>query len=585
MKYKLKETPIDIHSETFLEDYFRNQGISKLESFLRAPQDEDQESPFGLSYIYEGLEMLRKHVSRGSTIFLQVDSDTDGYTSSAMIYSFLKTLNPALEIHWAIHPNKEHGMVPDIVPFDVDLVIVPDAGSNQIEESEELAQRCDVLIIDHHIADVDISSEKVVVINNQTSPFFNNKNSSGAGIVYKFLEAYCKKYELGDLYKDYIDLAAVGIVADMMDSRQLDNNYIITKGLQNINNKMLKALIEKRAYSISSVDSPTKIDIAFYIAPIINGLIRFGTQEEKEDLFIGLSDNSIEGSTIHVFGKKETEEDYYQRTARKSANVKSRQDNVVNKLVPIIQEKIKREGLDKHKIIIYKTSKTNPDELPSTLTGLVAMKLVAFYKKPVLVLRPVFQGKEVSFRGSGRSLAADGFDSFKDYLWETGLVEYSSGHNLAFGTGIKEELIPALLEHADAHLANIDFGSRTKEVDFIFEQGQINAKVLRSFANLKHLYGNGISEPLFVFKLFVTENNFQGMGRNKATLKIVSGGMTFIKFFAADVVEELEALVTYGPANVEVLGRAGLNEYNGNTTLQVIIEEIKMEPIVEEVLF
>lgn len=49
---------------------------------------------------------------------------------------------------------------------------------------------------------------------------------------------------------------------------------------------MIQAILEAREYSVSSVTKPNKIDIAFYVAPIINGLIRFGTMEEKEEFLL-----------------------------------------------------------------------------------------------------------------------------------------------------------------------------------------------------------------------------------------------------------------------------------------------------------
>ena len=197
-----------------------------------------------------------------------ITSDTDGYTSSAIMYNFITRIAPDIEIDFNIHPEKEHGIIPDDVDYGYDFVIVPDAGSNQADELEELSRRADVLIIDHHIADVDVNSDRVIVVNNQTSSFFSNKSLSGAGMVYKFVQAYCETYDYGEIYKDYQDLAAIGIIADSMDSRNLDNNYLIYHGLRNIKNPLIKELLNKRAFSVSSVEKPNKIDIAFYVPPL-----------------------------------------------------------------------------------------------------------------------------------------------------------------------------------------------------------------------------------------------------------------------------------------------------------------------------
>lgn len=427
MKYKLKDTAIDIGSSTFLEDYFLNSGITKLSSFLNTPDIFDEAPADGLTNITEAVKMLMKHLDKGSSIYIPVDPDVDGFTSAAIIYQFIKEIKPSAEIWWDMPAAKEHGIKPELVDFDFDLAIIPDAGSNQLEETQELSQRMDILIIDHHIADIDVNSKRVIVVNNQMSPDFTNKNLSGSGMAYKFIQYYCEYNLLGDIYKKYVDLAAVGIVADSMDSRQLDNNFIIQQGLSNIQNRMLQSLLQRQAFSVSSVDNPTKIDIAFYIAPIINGLIRFGSMKEKENFFRALIHNDIDETYERVSRGVVKVENYYERVARESANVKAAQDRTILKLIPILQDKIERNNLHKNGMIIYTSAKKDVDEIPNTLTGLIAMRLANYYKKPVLVLRPVFMGKEVVYKGSGRAMVADGFDSFKDYLNETGLVEYAQG--------------------------------------------------------------------------------------------------------------------------------------------------------------
>jgi single-stranded-DNA-specific exonuclease len=64
------------------------------------------------------------------------------------------------------------------------LLIVPDAGSNDYDAHEMLkGQLIDTIILDHHLADK--VSEYAIVINNQLSDY-NNKDFSGVGIVWQF---------------------------------------------------------------------------------------------------------------------------------------------------------------------------------------------------------------------------------------------------------------------------------------------------------------------------------------------------------------------------------------------------------------
>ena len=67
-------------------------------------------------------------------------SDCDGYTSSAYLLNYLYYLNPEYVekyVTYRMHTGKEHGIILDTIPEQVDIVIIPDAGSNQYEEHKE----------------------------------------------------------------------------------------------------------------------------------------------------------------------------------------------------------------------------------------------------------------------------------------------------------------------------------------------------------------------------------------------------------------------------------------------------------------
>lgn len=73
MKIRLSDNPIDYLSDDPVGEYLKSLGISKVDSFLGIPMEEDQESYSSLNNLILGLEMLKKHIDRGSSIFLQVD--------------------------------------------------------------------------------------------------------------------------------------------------------------------------------------------------------------------------------------------------------------------------------------------------------------------------------------------------------------------------------------------------------------------------------------------------------------------------------------------------------------------------------
>ena len=394
-------------------------------------------------------------------------------------------------------------------------------------------------------------------------------------MTYKFIQAYSKKFGLGDIYKKYLDLAAIGIIADSMDTRNLDNNYLIYNGLNNINNPMIKALLNARAFSVSSTTNPNKIDIAFYVAPIINGLIRFGTMAEKEEFFFALSNYDIDEIHERTWRGEVKKETYYEKIARESANVKVKQDTSIKNLLPTLQDRIESNDLDKNQIIICKTSKTNADEVPKTVTGLVAMKLSALYNKPVMVVRPVFRNnEEVMYQGSLRASRADGFPSFKDFLTDSGHVAYCAGHDMAAGVGLRESNIPKLIEYANEELADVDFGSSTIEADAYFEYS-FPIDFIRKFAEVSDLYGNGIPQPKFVFDIVISPNDFSVIGKRQNTLRINNNGVTFIAFRAGKYIEELQNEIE-SSGKIRIVGRPELNEFNGNVSVQIHIEDLEV---------
>ena len=428
-EYRLKNSPIIPDSDTYMQDYLERLGVRKYTSFLKEPAEEDQISPFLLDRMEEAVTMLYKHIEKNSSIFLVVDSDVDGYSSAAIMHSFIKDLNPDVDIVYYIHPEKEHGVVTSEVPYSTDLVIIPDAGSNQYEELKELESKgMDVLVLDHHIVDDGemYISNHVVIVNNQISHRFKNKNLSGAGVVYKFVQAYCERHNL-DYYEDYTDLAALGIISDMMLITELDNNYIIKKGLGDVHNKMFKALLNKQSYSVTSTTNPNIIDIAFYISPIINGTIRMGSMQDKINLYEAFVDNDDYEVYSREWRGEVIEENLYDKVARESYNIKEKQNRVTLKTMERICNVIETEELYKNQIIIYKTSKENANEVPKSLTGLVAMKISAKYNRPTLILRPVVEGDKTYFRGSGRGKKMEGFPSFKDFLTNSNIVDYAQG--------------------------------------------------------------------------------------------------------------------------------------------------------------
>lgn len=584
-KYTLKKNPISATSDHYLSEYLRKLGIKKVKSFIDQPSRTDEDQPILLDNIDILTTELKYGFDNNYRFFLQVDSDADGYTSAAIFYNYFKKLYPDADITWRLHEEKEHGVIVDTVPEDMDYVIIPDAGSNQYEEQWELVQKgMKVLIMDHHHADDFQEIENVTVVNNQLSRKFRNKDLSGAGVVFKVIQYYSKVYSDGEDYKEFTDLAALGIISDMMDTRNLDNNFIIHHGLRNINSRIFEALLSYQEYSISSMFTPSKIDVAFYITPIINGVIRAGSMDDKELLFTSFIDQTRNRDIYErEYNGRTLRENFYEMVARNSANVKDKQNREKEKAMQYIDTKIQESEHVDRSIVFAITSKEDDIVVPKTMTGLVAMELVKKYGKPTLVVRPKTIHNETFLFGSGRASTAEGFESFRNVLNNSSYTHFAQGHDNAFGFGIKMRDVGKFLDDMDRMLSGIDFESDIIEVDYLFEKNHIDESMLKEFADAMPLYGNGIAQPKFAFKMVLAKDNFTVMGKEKNVVRINYKNLTFLKFKDNDLVNyiqnEMKELV-----EVEIIGRSQNNEFRGQKKLQIIIDYIKIENTSTDVL-
>ena len=171
MEYQLITPSIPLSMEvSAVERVLSNRGIklSDIGHFLNTT-DEDILDPKLIANITEGATMLVKHLSAGDDIFIQVDSDCDGFTSAALLINYLNMIAPAYaqsHIYYRLHCGKEHGLLPDTIPDNIKMVIAPDSSSNDYDEHKLLREErnIDVLVIDHHEAER--VSEYACIINN-----------------------------------------------------------------------------------------------------------------------------------------------------------------------------------------------------------------------------------------------------------------------------------------------------------------------------------------------------------------------------------------------------------------------------------
>lgn len=484
-----------------------------------------------------------------------------------MMYNYTKSCYPDINIKYYLHTGKQHGLTDDIkIDDDIDLLVIPDAGTNDTEQCKALKDKgIDIIILDHHEREID--NPYAIVVNNQCSSKYKNTELCGAGIVYKFLQAVDEEMWC-DEADNYLDLVALANIADNMDMRSSETKYLVLKGLELITNSFFEKLIEAQSYYFP--DGITIIGIMFYVVPYINSLIRLGTQEEKDILFRAFIGDESETFEYKKRGEKEfTQENIYERAVRFCKNAKSKQNRIVDKQLPLIINHIKNKGQDKHEVIVTNVT----DYIESTMTGVVAIKVANEFHKPTILLRD--RGNDV-YGGSVRVPDTSPIENFKNML-NTMTFFSAQGHASACGAEIFKHNIKESIEFLDDYIQEmnlVDVGDIP--VDFEIDYNDLDINLFRDIAELKPYYATGLKECNVIVKnipINADDIVIQGKGQDTWCTMICDESIKLIKFKCPEDDVFLDAQGVY---KINVIGKFGYSFFNGIKTAQIIIEDYEV---------
>ena len=567
MKYKINPLIKDCYNYT--EAILKARGVEDIDKFLSFSYENIQ-SPYDLDGMQECALQIYTAIENNAKIAILVDCDVDGFTSSAILYNYIKTRDPDILIDYYIHEGKQHGLEDvweEMAKKSYDLIIVPDAGSQDGEFIAELA--IPVVVLDHHeIIDGAFFPENCYLSNNQTSPHYLNKALSGAGMAYQCCRMLDDFYSTPGSADRFLDLAALGICADVMSGLSIENQTIWHRGFSDIENYGFHYFIEHQAYSMKGKVNPTSV--AWYIAPLINAVVRAGTMEEKELIFRAFIDgNNIEPSTKRGHKPGDTEITGA-KAARIASNCRNRQNKTMEAGQAVLLKKIEKQGLNDYPILLISLDEKESKLIPQELTGLVAMKICSIYGKPTLIGRGAEEGE---VRGSIRNGAHSPIESLKDFLEESGYFTMLAGHGNAAGFAIPTENIEHFLEYSKEKLKNVQLNENTFLVDYVFSQSRIGdiPVLAEELAKLENVWSAQVEEPYIALTgISITNDDVTLMGAQKDSTKILLGNVAIVKFKDAD----FAAKVTHNSSSeLNLVGRVQINEYNGYRNYQFIIED------------
>lgn len=553
-----------------LEDILRLKGVTDIKSFLN-PTVENTESELLFNNIEKARDVLIKHIENNNKIDLVVDCDVDGNTSGAVIYQYIKKIKSSIDIDYFIHTGKLHGLkefVDRICQDDSSLVIVPDAGTGDVEECKRIIESGkDIIILDHH----SISSEgnPAIVVNNQLSDKVTDKAMTGVGVTYKFAKLLDKYYGV-DYSDDYLDLVALGMIGDRADTMDLETRFLILEGLNQIRNKsgknkLIETLVNAQMYSMDN--KITMNGIGFYVCPLINSLIRLGEYEDKRYMFEAFvnSDKVLERK---VRGKGIVEMTIQEYTLKACESSNRKQKKMTEDSAAVLSEEIKGFGLDKFPILICNAR----DNVDGNSTGLIANRLADQYQRPCLLMRR----KGDICKGSGRGYEKCEIRDFNQWCKDTGLFMKVDGHPGAFGCEISFENTNKLFQILST-MKKID--EPTYYVYHVYDASQLHDQIIKNIAKYDGVWGNTVSEPIFLIRnVPCNKYNINLIGSKQNKIEFMYHNIKFTKQTKSRSLAKLYKDILSVGDNIkfDVVGRFGIDSKNGKCP-QVIIEDMIFE--------
>lgn len=555
---------------------------------------------FGEDALNEAATALLTTIYQNGSILVIQDCDVDGMTSAATIINYLHDLFPTFvenHLDYYIHEKKIHGLSDCVdIAKKYDLVLIPDASSNDYKEHEIIVNNGGkVLVLDHHQAPK--ISENAIVINNQLSDY-PNKSLSGVGVTYQF----CKYLDelLGEGYADnYLDLVAIGNQADMMSGLSIETKTFIFEGLkdEHLKNPFIYAMSQKNSFSLTKADykpyekeglAISPIGASFFIIPLMNAICRSGTIEEKTLVFESMLkykafEKIPSNKRGHKIGDMETR---LEQAARTCTNVKNRQEREVKAAMEKLEELIEKDNMMEHKVLLFKLK---PGEIGQGIAGLVANKIMAKYQRCCAVLTEgttrieeelpeelivddaidTVVEKKV-YMGSMRAYSASGLDNFKDVCENSSGCFFVAGHQSAAGLGVYADEIEDFLKDTDDSLKDLP-NTPSYHVDYIWEENQIESDKIIEISEMNSYIMQDMPRSYVCVKnIYVDNNNLTVMAKN--TLKIQTPNMVFMKFAGTeDEIEKLQKGVT-----IQAICKCNKNEWMGSITPQLIIEDYEI---------
>ena len=535
---------IDDSHRTVIDRLLEERGIySEVEKkqFLY-PRLDDIEDPSKLANIDKAKNRVMKAIERNEKIVVYGDYDADGVTATALLTEVLKELGAHVEYYIPNRFVEGYGLneeaIQQFYQEGITLIITVDNGIANVVEAEVLKQLgIDLIITDHHEVQDEIP-DAYAIIHPHLSEGYEFKQLAGVGIAFQFAH-----YLLGKLPMKYLDFVAIGTIADLVPL--LKENRILAyfglKQLEKTEHIGLKVLMKKAGLS----DEINERDIGFVIGPRLNAVGRL--QDAKIAVELLLTDDLEEAESI----------------ADNIERLNAERQNIVN---TIVEEAERRINEDDRFIILY------DEEWHEGVLGIAASRIVNKYHRPVMMLK--YNKETNELKGSARSIPA--FNLFKNCMQIRHLFIQFGGHSQAAGMTFSFDHLPEIKKQLEQmmkeQLSEADYKrqikvSQTLQIEEMTEELIYQISMFAPF-------GVENEEPIFHIKEKPMAIRQIGQDKNHLKLQFRKNGQ-IVEALGFGYGNIYYLLSEHTP--VSIVGTLQINEWNGNKTIQIVIEDIAIE--------
>ena len=510
------------------------------------------------------IERLSSAIDNNEKIVIYGDFDADGVTSTSLLYKTFKYLGADVNYFIPDREKQGHGfdtkaLVKLMTTVKPKVIISVDCGISDVEAVNFINSfKIDVIITDHHEAPEELP--KAFAIINPKAPNALDENLTakdiesltslaGVGVAFKVAQGLLKHYNKTEFVYEILPFVAVGTISDIVPLVG-ENRYLVAKGLELISQGKhygIKRLLESAGYKVEK--GITSENIAFGVAPRINASGRLDTVEDAVKILISDNKQEIETSVISLNNFN-----------------KVRQELCQNMFLEA-EEMLKQEGNRNPAIILYKP------EWHIGIIGIVASKLVEKYYKPTFLM--TYSEETQQFRCSARGV--DGLSLYDIISANSELLDGFGGHKLAAGLYFSKEKssfeqVKSALNKTIKEMLN---GQELKpfiDVDMEVYPTDISVELVEEISQMEP-FGASNPSPIFAMKnLKIKEKRLMGENKDHLRLTVQSGTCEFtcVRWQMGDI-----SLV---PGDmIDIAFHPQINEYNGNISVQLIIDDIHSE--------